>query len=433
MEKQIWKTLKKYRMLTLDCKGIVVGLSGGADSVALLHFLTQLDIPLFAVHINHGLRGEESDADADFCRMFCRRLDIPIEVFDVDAGGLAKLHKISVEAAGRLLRYDAFKKVMEEKGFDRIVTGHHKNDVAETVLMQVLRGAGRIRGIPPVREHIIRPLIDVTREEIEGYCQLYRLPYCVDHTNSNTDYTRNKIRLDTLPMLAEQYNPNLVDTLARLAEISRTEDEFLDKLTPKFPPMQLWVKEMGQFHLALQRRAVRHTLKELDNVNHGHIDSVLSLLDMNNGKEVSLPNNNVARRNYDKIVIRNRGVAEDFVVNLPKDEEIYIIQARCWFYLGRIPKNRNSDNVVTIPLDAEKLGDAMVEVRRRRPGDRVYINGVGTKKVKDWLIDNKIPREYRDWLVFVAVGEDVITMVDGVRSDKFMPEGKNALYLQIWN
>ena len=432
MEKRIFKTIIKHRMIKPGFKGIIVGLSGGADSVALLHFLAGSGLPLLAVHINHGLRGEESEADEDFCRDFCKSLDIPIKVFNVDVGEIARLHKLSIEEAGRMVRYDTFKKVMEEKGFDKIATGHHKNDAAETVLMQILRGTGRIRGIPPVRDNIIRPLIDVAREEIERYCQRHKLSYCVDHTNALTDYTRNKIRLETIPLLAGQYNPNLVDTLARLADISQGEDDFLDKFTPKFPPMQLPIKEMGQFHLALQRRAVRHALKPLDNINHNHIDSVLSLLYMDNGKEISLPGNHVARRSYDKIIVRKREVVEDFVISLPREEDVYIIQANCWFYLGSKPKAREGDFLAAVPLDGAKLGDTAIEVRRRRPGDKIFIEGVGTKKVKDWLIDKKIPKEERDGLVFVAAGEDVIAILGKFQSDKFMPEDKNAIYLQVW-
>ncbi|MCL2234828.1 MAG: tRNA lysidine(34) synthetase TilS [Defluviitaleaceae bacterium] len=431
MEKQVFATLEKYKML--DCNGVVIGLSGGADSVALLHLLAEKGVPLFAVHVNHGLRGEEAEADAVFCRMICRRFDVPLEVFTVNSEKVAKEYKLSVEAAGRLLRYDIFKQVAEARGNHKIATGHHKNDVAETVLMQVLRGTGRVRGIPPVRENIIRPLIGVTREEIEEYCARHKLPFRHDSTNDNTDFTRNKVRLETIPMLAEAYNPNLVDTLARLAEISQTEDEFLDKLTPKFPSMQIWIKELNQFDLALKRRSVRHMLKGLANVTLEHIDNIVGLIDKQSGKEVSLPGGNVARRSYDKIVIMGRGKVEDFSVTLPRNEEIYIIQARCWFYLGRVPKKGPHDDVFTLMLDTYKVRDAKVEVRRRKPGDSVYVEGIGTKKISDWLIDSKVPREYRDLLTVVAIDSDVITVVNGIFSDKFNPpEGKSITYLQIW-
>ncbi|MCL2854092.1 MAG: tRNA lysidine(34) synthetase TilS [Defluviitaleaceae bacterium] len=429
METKIFNTMEKYNMFGA---GFVVGLSGGADSVALLHFLAGLDEDVLAVHVNHGLRGEEATADAQFCKMFCKRLEVPLEIYYVDAGELASTYKVSVEYAGRLLRYDIFKKLSQHRGLERIATAHHKNDVAETVLMQLLRGTGRINGIPPVRENIVRPLIDVTREEIEEYCAKHNLPYCSDSTNFETEHTRNKIRLETLPMLAQEYNPNLIDTLARFAEISRVEDVFLDKLTPKFPPLQLWVKELAKFDLSLQRRAVRHALSMIKDLTQGHVDSVLSLMDMQSGKSVSLPGDNMAKRQYDTIVIRPKEKPEDFTVTLPLEQEIYIIQARCWFYLGKHPKDRGGEETMTIALASNKIGQ--LDVRRRRAGDKVHRKGVGTKKLKEWLIDQKIPGDYRDWVVLVANGDDVIAITDGYEWDKFAPEdGDDVVYLQIWD
>ena len=215
---------------------VIVALSGGADSVCLLHVMKQLEeelgFSLSACHINHNLRGAESDSDSAFAESLCRRLSVPVSVFSVDVLGAQKKHS-SVEECARELRYEVFGRLAEEKDA-KIATAHNANDNAETVLLNLLRGTGLkgLCGIPAKRDYIIRPLLGVTRAEIEAFCSENALEYVTDKTNFSTDYTRNKIRLEILPKLIE-INPSLLGGIARMTGNLTEDSVFLEQLAAK--------------------------------------------------------------------------------------------------------------------------------------------------------------------------------------------------------
>ena len=212
---------------------VVVALSGGADSVALLHSLKMLEkelgIGVSACHVNHNLRGEESDGDEAYVRELCRELDVPLKVFSVDVSGSVAKHQ-SVEERARELRYEAFAKLAEELGA-KVATAHNACDNTETVLLNMLRGTGLkgLCGIPPVRDYLIRPLILCTRDEIEEYCGENGLRYVTDSTNSSTAYTRNKIRLELMPKLLE-INPSLYEGVGRMTFALGEDSRFLESM-----------------------------------------------------------------------------------------------------------------------------------------------------------------------------------------------------------
>lgn len=260
---RILETIKLYHMLKPYDK-VIVGLSGGADSVTLLHCLNRLKdtlkIQLFACHVNHNLRGEDSSSDQAFSQYFCKRLDIPLKVFSIDVREAAKKHK-SIEETARELRYSAFAKMaaeIKENSQDsqnsqnsqdsqnsqnsqnnteetcasvKIATAHNACDNGETVILNLVRGTGLkgLCGIPPVRENYIRPLINVTREEIEEYIKENGLQYVTDKTNFSTDYSRNKVRLEILPKLLEM-NPSLYRGISRMSCNLRQENDFLEEM-----------------------------------------------------------------------------------------------------------------------------------------------------------------------------------------------------------
>ena len=449
MQKQVMTTITEHNML-VHGDGIVIGLSGGADSVALTHFLrnlTNFDFKIVCVHIHHGLRGDEADRDARFCEDFCKQLDVDLIVFKKDAAAKAQEIGVSVEEAGRILRYSCFNDVLQKRGYDKIAVAHNLNDMAETVIMQTMRGAGGIRGIPATNGNIIRPLIDITREAILAYCERHGLLYCTDSTNEANDYTRNWIRNVLLPQIADNLNPSAPYALQRLAKISAEEDTFLYNIAKnasakciKSSEIDIIIdlNELGKHDIAIKRRIMHLALAEVfgseRDITFGHVESVLSLASSRSGKRVSLPKGFVAEKMYHEICIKIPDTAQDFSIVLPIDTPIYVSQIDAWIHLGN---NIVRENAFTKALDCGKITDVLI--RTRLPGDKIRFSGVGTKKIKDFLIDKKIPRGLRETAVFIACKQDIILIMgEGfekpIDSHKFDPENdSNTIYLQVWN
>lgn len=440
MKKQALATITEYNMFAPG-DGVVLGLSGGADSIALLHFLHNLDMPglkIAAVHINHGLRGDEANEDAVFCEKICQKYNINVVVFDKNVAELAAETGLGIEQAGRQARYDCFHQALTQLGYNKIAVAHNKNDVAETVLMNIFRGAGGVKGIPAVNGTVVRPLINVGRDEILAYCADNGLEFRTDSTNDQNNYTRNKVRNIFLPM-AREVNFAAVDALVRLAGISADEDSFLDNITKNVYKKcvnngEIDIKLLDEHDIAIKRRVIRMALAEafggLMDINNNHVEAVLGLFGKENGKRAVLPRSIVAEKIYHKICIKIAGSVQEFSVILPKNIPIYVAQAGKWFYLG---KNPPQENAFTMALDCGKIDGVQVKVRTRLPGDRIFFDAVGTKKIKDYFSDKKVPRHLRDRAVFVAADGDVICMMDGPKSQKFSPETRaGSMFLQIW-
>lgn len=235
IEEKIRQRIAEYAMLSPgSC--VLCGFSGGADSTALLHFLWQhreeYTISVFAVHVNHLLRGEESERDQHAAEKFCREKEIPLRVFRRDVKAFSLKEKLSLEEGGRKIRYACFREAASSLGEScRIATAHTASDLTETVLLNLVRGAGPkgLQGIPPVRGNIIRPLLSLTREEIEAYCHWYGLSYCTDSSNLLPEFDRNRLRLQVLPEL-KKLNPALEERVASCAELLRRDTLFLDTM-----------------------------------------------------------------------------------------------------------------------------------------------------------------------------------------------------------
>ena len=450
MTKQVLSTIAEHNMLEPG-DGIVVGLSGGADSVALTHFLcnlSELCLDMVCVHVHHGLRGREADRDAKFCEEFCERLGIDLVVFAKDAAKEAQEMGVSVEEAGRILRYDCFKQVLHECNCNKIAVAHNKNDVAETVIMQIVRGAGGIRGISAINGNVIRPLIGINRGDILMYCKRHGLAYCTDSTNESNDYSRNWIRNALLPQIQSNLNPSAIDALWRLAKISKDEDVFLEDNAKICSEKCICYSEDGlvinrdmlsQYSVAIRRRVVRIALSEIlggmKDVSYEHVESVLSLTDLQSGKKVSLPKGFAAENVYNEICIRKPDLPDHFSVILTKNTTLYVSQIDMYVYLG---DSAVRENAFTKVLDCGKITDVLI--RTRLPGDRIFFNNVGTKKIKDFFTDKKIVRTRRDKAVFIASERDIILIMGSgpdfgapIESHKFEPENDSKkIYLQIW-
>jgi len=231
MLKTVRHTIKRFNMLDPG-DGVLVGLSGGADSVALLAALAalrkELGISVFAAHVNHNLRGA-AQHDEEFARRICDGMGIPIAVFQADVAGYAAREKLSTEESGRKLRYQYMHQALEKFGAVKIATGHHADDNAETILLNLFRGAGLkgLCGIPPVNGNIIRPLLEVSRKDIESYAQENGLPFIIDETNAESDYSRNYVRNKIIPVVQGHFGENVTATMAKNALGMRVDEEFL--------------------------------------------------------------------------------------------------------------------------------------------------------------------------------------------------------------
>lgn len=232
MENKCRETIQRYGMINVG-DTVIVGVSGGADSMALLNFLfyeqERLQITVNACHINHNLRGEESDRDELFVRKFCEEKQIPLSVFSIDVSAERKKHE-SIEECARNARYRCFDEMLKKSAGSKLATAHTASDNEETVLLNLIRGTGTkgLCGIPPVRGRIIRPLIRCTRAQTEEYCKKNNIPYITDSSNLSENYARNRLRLNILPLLRD-FNPSLTDAISRMTEAVREDSAFIDK------------------------------------------------------------------------------------------------------------------------------------------------------------------------------------------------------------
>jgi len=399
--------------------GVLVGLSGGVDSVSLLSVLIALkdeyQLAISAVHINHNLRGEASAQDERLVRALCKSLNVPLFVFQADVKDYAVKNKIGIEEAGRKLRYEFLQKAMD--GMQKIAVGHNQDDNAETVLLNLFRGTGLkgLCGIPPVNGSIIRPLIEVSRLEIEAYAKKNVLVYAIDETNTSVDYNRNVIRNEILPLIQRNFGDATSGVIARNALFMRDDEDFLASFSQKkscmlaynlFCKKNLSVDLLLSLHVAVARRVIRNAvfefLGDLRDITSAHIQSILDIAQGRTGREVSLPGFNV-RREYDKLVLYKEKKNQGFYHILEPDSPISIPGMTITLSLDPTLHYTHSFNYdkVNMPL----------EIRTRRPGDKITLPG-GTKKLQDYFIDTKTPRHQRDSTPLLAHGSDILLIMD---------------------
>lgn len=410
---------------------LVVGLSGGADSVALLRSIVELapmfDIPkerIIAVHVNHGIRGEEALADEEFCRELCASLNIQIKIVHTNIPELAKEIRLTEEEAGRYFRYKTFAEVVNEfNEIDKvkIAVAHNANDVAETVLFNLVRGSSLdgVSGIKPVNDTIIRPILWANRSEIEEYLLGINQKYCVDSTNLVNDYSRNIIRNRVLPLL-EEINPSAVKHINYVAkDIKAVKDEldsiesvssFLKKSNNGYVLLKSDLLNMPD---ALRNRVVHNAIAvaigSAKDITRNHIGAVVALLELESGKSVSLPKLFTARNNYDEIIIEKNveGVGEKAEIETLFKFEIINIED-----FVTIPKNDYNK-----AFDYDKIA-GNVCVRTPYDDDYMIIDKVGhTKKLKRIFTDAKVDRTKRLLCPVIATGDEVLWAV-GVKDSQ---------------
>jgi len=434
-------TIKQYNMLTRG-DGVVVGLSGGVDSVVLLTVLialrAELELSVFAVHVNHNLRSAARH-DEEFVRLLCEERDIPLFVCKADVKDFAKAQKKSIEEAGRKLRYNFLQQGLEKFGAHKIATGHHAGDNAETVLLNLFRGAGLtgLCGMPPVNGQVIRPLLEVRREDIEAYAKENGLHFVTDATNAESDYSRNYVRNKIIPVITEHFGDSVTATIARNALGMRPEDALLsssatealrkitssnvlqvcESMSPAFDTSKILLQIDGLLALppALTGRVIRQAIailrgeQALSDIQSTHIQSILEIAQGRSGREVSLPGF-IAGREYANIVMQLSDKKPDtgFCYPLTPGTPVYV-------HLKSITLTMKSPQkkpfYCTHSFNYDKV-DNVLELRTRRPGDKIVLEGVGTKKLQDYFTDTKTPKSERDRIPLLADGSNVLWIMD---------------------
>ena len=408
---------------------LVVALSGGADSSALLDLLARLpgyNLHLVAAHLNHCLRGIESDTDEEFCRLAALRHGIPFEARRIDVKALADVSRLNLEDAGRRARIEFLDEVCSKYGATAVALAHHADDQAETVLMRLLRGSG-MTGLSGMvyrnARGYVRPLLDVTRSEIEQYLRARGLQWREDASNGDTIYLRNRVRHELLPLL-EEYNPAIRSCLATTASIISGDEALLEELTVRTfaescrmeeGRVVCSIRQLRTLHPAQRRRVLRHTFKQLrgnlEGVSIRHIDAIGDLINSDRpNSRLALPQVVAVVREYDKLVF----ICADESA-LKSGFELMIAEPGVY----RLPCGGSlvveSINMVTLPansgtacFDLEKIPFPWL-VRTFRPGDRIAPLGMsGRKKVKDIFIDRKIPVSERKRTPLLFCGDDLV-------------------------
>lgn len=329
VEEQVYNCIKKYNLINENDK-LVIGVSGGPDSICILHVLNllkeKLNFEMYVAHINHMIR-EEADMETKYVQEFCENIGIKCFTKKIDVQKFASEQKKGTEESGRIIRYNFFDEVARKVSANKIVTAHNSNDNVETVLLNIIRGSGLsgLKGIEPISKNkYIRPLIETSRADIEEYCKINKLNPKIDKTNLENIYKRNKIRNDLIPYIQKEFNPNIFKTINRLSEVAREENIYMEKMTEKTfenicvddslaigtdssaHHMVLDLKKFNDLELVIKRRVIIYTINkvvgnsmEIEKVN---IDDIIKLCKKNIGNKFLMPNKNI------KISVKNKKI-----------------------------------------------------------------------------------------------------------------------------
>jgi tRNA(Ile)-lysidine synthase len=454
------KLLQQIRTHSLLAPGdkVIVAVSGGPDSVALAHALRdlqeQLGISLHVAHLNHGIRGREADEDAEFVRRLADSLDLPVTIETADVPAVKKLLKISVEEAARKVRYEFLERIGNATAAQRIAIAHTADDQAETVLMNLIRGAGPdgLAGIPPVRGKYIRPLLGVTRAEVMLYCEENHLETRTDSTNLRDEYRRNRVRLELIPLLESGYNPGVKDALVATSEIMREESEYMaDKAAEILETVADWSRDddtvfrvdaLLALPLALRRRCLRMAIEaakgDLKDVAFKQVERVLTRLNGGKSFALTLPSGVVYAKMQDNSLRVFRADSEPeacrFECELIVPGVTEVVELKIVFEAEELPRGSHylrPSKSLDVVIDRDSVEGPLV-ARNWRPGDRIQPLGMqDEKKLQDLFVDAKIPRRRRAEIPVIADTEKIIWVAGLALSDavKVTERTKRALRL----
>ncbi len=435
-ENRVWGTAQRYGLLRAGDR-VLVAVSGGPDSVALLAALRSLSLihslHLSAAHVNHQLRGEESEQDEEFVRRLCRRLDIPLEVKHPRVHFSSKASRGNLEALAREERYEFFFQLVRQKDA-RVATGHTLNDQAETFLMKLCRGAGAggLSGIYPLQRNphpgagkkpfaiVVRPLLETTRTQILNYLAGRKLAYRLDTSNEDLCFDRNWVRHQLVPLLAEKLNPKVLFNLGRTAGLLRETEEYLAEVgqqafrqcrTEGEPELRLRLPLLRRLPLIVQREVVRQAVREyqsdLKGLTFSHVRDVLKLASGPSGREVHLPRRLKVRREFDDLCFTSTFDPLPFVYQLTIPGEIFVEEVAKRVVVRRIEVRPGQQKGVLLAFEGNFL-----LVRNRRPGDRYHTSSLSQKKLKKIFQERRVPRGLRNRLIVLESNQGIIWIED---------------------
>lgn len=453
---KVLSTINKHNLIQKGDK-IVLGLSGGPDSVCLLHVLNRLkkdfNIEIYAAHLNHQIRGIEAQKDALYVSKLCEDMGIIFFVKSINVPKYCENEGLSLEEGARKLRYEMFYEIKDKIKANKIAIGHNLNDQAETVMMRIMRGTGLkgLKGIDYIRDNcIIRPILDVERNEIEEYCEAYNLNPRIDKTNLENIYTRNKIRLDLLPYMKDNFNSNVIESIVRMSNSLKSDNDYIEKeAEAKFREVSN-MKEKGFVEINLDdfvclhdaikvrvlRNSIKHILGDTNFVDQRHIEDIMSLEDNSKvNKMLTLPRNIFVYRKKDSIILTNEEIVNEeieFYYNVPSNGFIKIKE------LKQIIETQvmSIDRYKSMKLDNSSKGfdfnkvKGGIVIRSRRQGDKIKL-AMGSKKVKDLFIDLKIPREERCKIPIITDSEGIICVGDYKISENYKIDENTKEVLKI--
>lgn len=409
---------------------ILVGLSGGPDSIFLLYILhNYFNNQLIIAHINHKLRGVDSDLDEKFVRTISQKLKIPLYVIREDIRKLSNENKKSIEEVGREVRFSFFDKTLKVENFNKIALGHNLDDNVETILINFIKGSGTkgLIGIPEKRDNIIHPIINIKKEEILKFLEENKIEYRVDKTNFEIDFLRNKVRNYLLPIIEKEFNKNFKEKILSLSNILKVEDRFLDNLVENIKNdliefeddfIKIDNKKFQKLDLSLKRRLIRKAIdyfnRDLREYPLEHIDKVISLENKKTGKEIELPFNLIAVKDKNKIIIEKKGVEiPNFYIEIP-DIGSYEL-AGMKIELTLVEKISKVKDIFTSFFDYDKI-EFPIKFRKPKFGEKFKPLGLKEeKKIQDFFVDNGIPKSVRWNLPILLDKKDDILWIVGVR------------------
>ncbi len=426
----------------LFCPGetVAVALSGGEDSVCLLHLLVKnaerLNIKVVALNVEHGIRGAESKSDTAFCVKLCEKLGIEIKVYSVDAVSFAENNRMSLEQAARVLRYERFFEALNEGFCHKIATAHHLADNAETILFNLFRGSS-LTGVKGIEERtyggkVVRPILMTEKAEITEYLKENQLEFVTDFTNFDSKYTRNAMRLEILPIIEKKF-PSVKNALVRFSKNAKKDDEFLYDTARKSI-----IEENGAFKIPIDleyplfSRCVVLALKGLGvekDYDSSHIDALFDLTSNQTGKKAQLLDGVEGVREYSFLVLRKnvanfKGEGIPFKIGDVKMAGKHVRVERVEFF-------QKEDNAWFLDLD--KLPKDCV-FRYKKDGDRIEKFGGGEVSLKKYLTDKKVPSYEKERKILLASGNNVfwVENIDVSRAVKIDKDSKNIVKLSIF-
>lgn len=456
MNRRVFNIVRQYKLIE-ENDNIVIGLSGGADSMALLYVLLELqekiDFKILIAHVNHGVRGDDALGDQKFVEEQAKKLNIPYYTKDVDMVGYGREKGITSEEAGRELRYGFFRHILKDVGGGKIAVAHNKNDQAETLIMRFMRGTGvdGLKGMEYISGDIIRPILGINRADIEEYIEENNIEIVTDMTNFQPIYNRNKIRLELIPYIEENFNPNIIEAMWRMSEISAIDSAYLEEETEKKYMNLVKSEDVGRIvldangflnlHTSMSQRIIRNSILRvggsLQGVSEAQISNAMDLIESKEtGKEVHLSNNISIKTNYDEVIVQIRSCEDQKDYNYAFDYPGLVNFDHIGYYfdidiLSREEYLDEKKSARVRYFDMDKI-NGNLRLRNRKNGDRFVPFGMkGSKKIKDYFIDEKIPKDLRDKIPLIVDKESILWVIGYRTDEKYRITDKTRHILKI--